>query len=124
MANCIFCQPLSARKFLANDLAYVLWDGFPVTPLHALVVPIRHVADYFSLAAKERRACDELLLQARDQIETQDPTVAGFNIGVNVGNAAGQTIFHCHIHLIPRRVGDVAEPRGGVRHVIPGKGNY
>jgi diadenosine tetraphosphate (Ap4A) HIT family hydrolase len=124
LAACIFCRPEEARVFLRNDLAYALWDGFPVTRLHALVVPRHHVLDYFELASDELLACDDLLRRAREQITTDDPTVEGFNIGANVGAVAGQTIFHCHIHLIPRRRGDVENPRGGVRHLIPGKGAY
>ena len=69
-------------------------------------------------------ACNDLLLWAKDAIREEDASVAGFNVGINIGEAAGQTIFHCHIHLIPRRHGDVENPRGGVRHIIPGKGNY
>lgn len=73
---------------------------------------------------KKKTACDELLTEGRALVRNKDDTVAGFNIGMNCGKAAGQTIFHCHIHLIPRREGDVSEPRGGIRHTIPGKGNY
>jgi diadenosine tetraphosphate (Ap4A) HIT family hydrolase len=122
--SCIFCNPPEDRVFLSNDLAYVLWDGFPVTRLHALVIPRRHAEDYFSLNSEELLACDDLLRRARESVTKDDPSIEGFNIGVNVGEAAGQTIFHCHLHLIPRRRGDVANPRGGVRHIIPGKGAY
>ncbi|HME69058.1 MAG TPA: HIT domain-containing protein [Myxococcota bacterium] len=69
-------------------------------------------------------ACDSLLRWAREEIMRRDTSVSGFNLGINIGKDAGQTIFHCHIHLIPRRAGDVANPRGGVRHVIPGRGSY
>ena len=99
-------------------------DGFPVTPLHSLIVPRRHAPDYFSLTPEEVMACDELLRQGRDELCGTDSSIQGFNIGLNVGAVAGQTIFHCHFHLIPRRIGDVEKPRGGVRHIIPGKGNY
>ncbi len=124
MTACIFCQPEPGRVFLENELAYALWDSFPVAELHALVIPRRHVPDYFSLTTDEVLACDELLRQARDLMCGRDGTVEGFNIGMNVGATAGQTIFHCHIHLIPRRTGDVQNPRGGVRRVIPRKGWY
>lgn len=96
----------------------------PVTERHALIVPRRHVQDYFALTSEELLACDDLLRQARELVLASDPSVEGFNVGANVGEVAGQTIFHCHIHLIPRRSGDVENPRGGVRHLIPGKGAY
>jgi diadenosine tetraphosphate (Ap4A) HIT family hydrolase len=95
-----------------------------VTSGHTLVVPKRHVADYFGLTREELVACDDLLHVCRRETMATDRTVEGFNIGMNAGAVAGQTIFHCHIHLIPRRAGDVEKPRGGVRHVIPGKGDY
>lgn len=122
--DCPFCHPADDRVFLRNGLAYALWDGFPVTALHALIIPVRHIPDYFSLTAAELLACDELLRTARGRHQSQDPSIQGFNIGLNVGIAAGQTVFHCHFHLIPRRSGDVENPRGGVRHLIPGKGSY
>lgn len=124
MSDCIFCDPEKERVFLSSDLAYALWDSCPVAPLHALVIPRRHAPDYFALSAEELLACDDLLRRAREQIVADDPSVEGFNIGVNVGEVAGQTIFHCHFHLIPRRRGDMENPRGGVRHLFPGKGAY
>ena len=124
MSECIFCNPESERVFLRNDLAYALWDGFPVTPKHSLVIPCRHAKDYFSLTPEELLACDELLRRASERLRQEDPEIGGFNIGLNVGATAGQTVFHCHFHLIPRRAGDVPDPRGGVRHLIPGKGWY
>ena len=122
--GCPFCDFTKDRILAQNELAFVIRDRFPVTPLHALVIPKRHVSGWFDLGPSERNACNDLLLRAKDAIREEDPSVAGFNVGVNIGEAAGQTIFHCHIHLIPRRHGDVENPRGGVRHVIPGKGNY
>lgn len=124
MESCIFCAPDTSRVFLSNDLGFAFWDAFPVTGMHALVIPRRHVRDFFSLSADELLSCNELLRQAREWICARDSLVDGFNIGANAGEVAGQTIFHCHIHLIPRRPGDVPDPRGGVRHVIPGKGSY
>jgi diadenosine tetraphosphate (Ap4A) HIT family hydrolase len=121
---CIFCEPEPERVFLENELAYALWDSFPVAPLHALIMPRRHAPDYFGLTPEEVLACDELLRRAHDLVSERDCSVVGFNIGMNVGAAAGQTIFHCHIHLIPRRAGDVENPRGGVRWVIPRRGWY
>jgi diadenosine tetraphosphate (Ap4A) HIT family hydrolase len=108
----------------SNTLAYAVRDTSPVTALHTLTLPNRHIADYFELEADERNAIDELLNETRRDILLGDPTVGGFNIGINVGAVAGQTIYHCHVHLIPRRPGDVANPRGGVRAVIPCKANY
>ena len=119
MSGCIFCEPEEQRVFLSSDFAYALWDSYPVTPLHALVIPRRHAPDYFALSAAELLACDELLRHARELIVADDAAVEGFNIGVNVGEAAGQTIFHCHLHLIPRRRGDMENPRGGVRSPHP-----
>jgi ATP adenylyltransferase len=89
-----------------------------------LILPNRHIARYFDLDADEKGAINELLELSRVEILACDPTVAGFNIGINIGEAAGQTIFHCHVHMIPRRPGDIPSPRGGVRAVIPGKADY
>lgn len=124
MTSCIFCQKEDNRVYLENDLAYVMHDGFPVTPAHSLIIPKRHVQDYFGLTRDELLACDQLIRDARGNIQADDDSVEGFNIGANCGSVAGQTIFHCHLHLIPRRSGDVQEPRGGLRHMIPGKGTY
>ena len=124
MAECIFCRPQDDQVFLVNGLAFALWDSFPVSPLHALIIPRRHAADYFELSAEELLACNDLLHQARELLRQRDPSVEGFNIGVNVGEVAGQTILHCHFHLIPRRRGDMKNPRGGVRHLFPGRGAY
>ena len=118
--DCRFCTAIASRVIASNALAVAIRDVFPVTPLHSLVIPRRHVADYFGLTQEEREACAELLHQLRTEILKDDPRVEGFNIGMNVGEAAGQTIFHSHIHLIPRRKGDTENPRGGVRLVVPG----
>jgi diadenosine tetraphosphate (Ap4A) HIT family hydrolase len=124
LSDCFLCNTQDDRAFLGNDLAYCLWDAFPVTRLHTLIVPRRHAQDYFSLTSDEVLACNDLLHKASDFLRSDDQSVEGFNIGVNVGSVAGQTVFHCHVHLIPRRRGDVEDPRGGVRHLIPGKGAY
>lgn len=118
MDDCVFCGPARAGAFLENEGAFALWDALPVTRFHALVIPKRHAADYFDLSRDELLACDELIRRVRDRILELDPGVAGFNIGVNAGRAAGQTVFHCHFHVIPRRVGDTENPRGGVRRVL------
>jgi ATP adenylyltransferase len=107
-----------------NELAYAIRDAFPVTPLHTLLIPKRHVQGYFELDSAELEACRQLLYREKAAIEREDGDVQGFNVGVNDGEAAGQTVFHCHIHLIPRRKHDVEDPRGGVRNVIPGRAAY
>jgi ATP adenylyltransferase len=122
--RCVFCTMNKEQIVGSNSLAYAVRDTSLVMCLHTLILPNRHVADYFDLDADEKHAIDDLLEESRLGILTRDSTVAGFNIGVNVGVVAGQTIFHCHVHLIPRRPGDVANPRGGVRAVIPGKADY
>lgn len=124
MKNCLFCTIPPERIIAENTMAYAIRDGFPVTDLHTLVIPKRHADDFFALTEDEILACNRLLLEVRESVLKQDPTVQGFNIGMNAGEVAGQTVFHCHIHLIPRRKGDVENPRGGVRHTIPGKGHY
>jgi ATP adenylyltransferase len=121
---CLFCEIPADRVIASNDLAYAIHDGFPVTPLHTLIIPKRHVETYFDLTEAEILACNRLLSGRREEILKSDPAVEAFNIGMNAGEVAGQTIFHCHIHLIPRRKGDVENPRGGIRHLIPGKGYY
>ena len=89
-----------------------------------LAIPRRHVSDYFDLRQPERNAIQRLLEEGRRRLRERHPEVAGFNVGINAGEAAGQTIFHCHVHLIPRRIGDVDNPRGGVRGVVPGRRGY
>jgi ATP adenylyltransferase len=115
ISGCDFCSIDPKRVFLENRLAYAIWDQFPVTRHHALVIPKRHQASYFDLSRSELNACDQLLHQARADVLRIDNEVGGFNIGVNAGETAGQTVQHCHLHLIPRRAGDVEDPRGGVR---------
>jgi diadenosine tetraphosphate (Ap4A) HIT family hydrolase len=105
-------------------LAFALEDKFPVTKNHTLIIPKRHVQSYFDLDEPELLALNKLLFKAREMLLKQDSSITGFNIRINDGETAGQTIFHCHIHLIPRRKGDVESPRGGVRHLIAGRGFY
>ncbi len=124
MTECIFCSIPAERVVAENEVAFVIRDGFPVTHLHTLVIPKRHVSSYFDMSALEKAGCDMLLEQERQKILDENPSVTGFNIGINVGASAGQTVFHCHIHLIPRREGDIENPRGGVRGVIPDKRIY
>jgi len=122
--ECLFCNIQKDRIFLENEYAYAIRDGFPVTEHHSLIIPKRHVDDYFGLTTDEIIGCNALLTEVRRLILELDKSVSGFNVGINAGESAGQTIFHCHIHLIPRRNRDVENPRGGIRHVIPGKGYY
>lgn len=123
--SCPFCARQKAGDILLeNELCFGLKDGYPVTNHHMLVIPKRHVSDFFNLYEPERHACMRLLEEAKRRVQAEDISIAGFNVGINVGEAAGQTVHHCHVHLIPRRSGDVEEPRGGVRNVIPGKGPY
>ncbi|MEH6585033.1 MAG: HIT domain-containing protein [Halioglobus sp.] len=123
-ADCIFCEVPESRIVAENSLAYAIRDGFPVTKGHTLVIPKRHVADYFGLTQAEVNAVNQLLTEQKELLEQADSSIDGFNVGMNCGESAGQTVFHCHVHLIPRRAGDVDEPRGGVRNTIPGKGSY
>ena len=123
--ECLFCEAYSEREIIAeNTLAYAIKDGFPVTDGHTLIIPKRHVADYFGLSTAEVSATNQLLHVIKEQLSIGDETITGFNVGMNAGESAGQTVFHCHTHLIPRRDGDVDNPRGGVRHVVGGKGYY
>jgi len=123
-AGCIFCDLGAGRIIAENELCFAIRDAFPVTEHHTLVIPKRHVADYFDLHQPERNAIEAMLHEQRQLILEQDNTVTGFNVGINAGASAGQTVFHVHVHLIPRRDGDVVDPRGGVRGVIPSKQRY
>ena len=124
---CLFCdlqQGKRERIIAENDLAYVVRDGFPVSEGHSLIIPKRHTLDYFGLNAAEVIAINGLINEQRRVLLELDSKIEGFNIGMNCGLAAGQSVWHCHVHLIPRRKGDSKYPKGGVRHVIPYKGNY
>ena len=122
--SCPFCSLDTERVLEFNENAVAFRDGYPVTELHTLLIPKRHVTTYFELTEDERKSIHTLLESQRAKIMAGDDTVEGFNIGWNCGDAAGQTVFHAHVHLIPRRKGDVENPRGGVRHIIDGKGEY
>jgi diadenosine tetraphosphate (Ap4A) HIT family hydrolase len=119
--RCPFCLPTD--PILQGVLVYALYDRFPVTPGHILLIPRRHVADWFETTGEERQALFDLAQQARNML-LRERAPDGFNLGINVGEAAGQTVGHVHIHLIPRYHGDVANPRGGVRGVIPARQSY
>ena len=122
--DCPFCKLPLERVIDQNQQALAFQDGFPVSEGHLLVIPRRHVESWFDLEPIELQACHELILKGKRVIEMKDPEVTGFNLGVNDGRSAGQTVFHGHMHLIPRREGDVENPRGGIRNIIPGKGDY
>ena len=122
--NCPFCKAESERDIIASSsLSVAFFDGFPVSPGHTLIIPKRHVASFFDLSKEEQQDLLDLADRVKRIVEERyHPD--GFNIGINVGEAAGQSIFHIHMHLIPRYKGDVPNPRGGVRGVIPAKQNY
>ena len=121
---CIFCKIKIQDSIFYNSDAFVTYDSYPVSKFHSLIIPKRHILNYFELNKDEILACNELILKTKKQILKEDPDVKGFNIGSNVGKVAGQSIMHCHIHLIPRREGDVENPQGGIRSVIPLKQHY
>jgi len=121
---CLFCNIKESGLVDENKLAYASYDTYPVADQHCLIIPKRHVKDYFDLTEEEIVACDQLIKKIKKEIEIKDASVKGFNIGTNSGKIAGQSIMHCHIHLIPRRKGDVENPQGGVRSVIPLKQHY
>ena len=125
--KCLFCdvQTIDRKRIIAeNSLAYAIRDGFPVTEGHTLFIPKRHAKDYFELTQAETNAINALMTKQKELLQSNDASIDGFNIGMNCGETAGQTVFHCHVHLIPRRKGDVENPRGGVRHIIADKGFY
>lgn len=121
---CPFCKVESEREIIASSsLSIAFFDGFPVSPGHALIIPRRHVASFFDLTKDEQQDMLKLMDCVKSILdEKYHPD--GYNVGVNVGEATGQSIFHVHMHLIPRYKGDVSNPRGGVRGVIPSKQNY
>jgi diadenosine tetraphosphate (Ap4A) HIT family hydrolase len=120
---CPFCSVNQARVFMEGDSIFGIWDEFPVSPGHALLITRRHVPSWFELTAAEMREITAALGTAKAEIELNHKP-DGYNIGINSGEAAGQTIFHLHVHLIPRYQGDIPDPRGGVRNIFPGKAAY
>jgi diadenosine tetraphosphate (Ap4A) HIT family hydrolase len=120
--DCIFCH-LDHSILAETKLSFAFLDGLPVSNGHTLVIPKRHVGSLWEMTAEEYTDAFDLVRQVKGILQKKfEPQ--GFNVGVNCGEAAGQTVFHAHIHLIPRYNGDVPSPRGGVRNIIPGKGNY
>ena len=124
MTECVFCNIETKRIIKTFDHFFVIRDMYPVTDLHSLIIPTRHVSSYFDLTDQELTELPRVIVDIKDSLLEIDSKISGFNIGINDGKDAGQTIFHCHIHLIPRRKNDVSSPRGGVRGVIPDKQSY
>jgi ATP adenylyltransferase len=123
--QCIFCNRTKCKIIFSSNFFFVLRDtSYPVTKHHTLIITNRHVSDYFELTEIEIKDLNEILKDQKKQLSELDKEISGFNVGVNIGKDAGQSIMHCHIHLIPRRNGDVEDPRGGVRGVIPSKQKY
>ncbi len=121
---CLFCDVKKKGIVYENELAYASYDSYPVSEHHCLIIPKRHIKDYFDLSNDELLACNDLIKIVKKEITNKDPLVKGFNLGTNIGIVSGQSILHCHFHLIPRRKGDVDNPQGGVRSVIPNKQHY
>lgn len=122
--GCLFCSISNERVIACNEYVYAISDGYPVTDGHTLIIPHRHALDFFELTRDESEAARLLIHEVAKKLKESDSLITAFNIGLNAGADAGQTIFHCHYHLIPRRKGDVDNPKGGVRHLIPEKGFY
>lgn len=118
---CIFCGPRGVTR--RNGLAYCTRDSFPVSPGHSLVIPLRHCQSFFELSVEELTACMELVVQERQALE-EEFKPDGYNVGVNVGGAGGQSVRHVHIHVIPRYAGDHPAPQGGIRQIMPSKADY
>lgn len=122
--RCRFCNYTGKPILNENEYAFTIEDAYPVSLYHSLIIPKRHFSDFFMISELELSAVYNLLTDRKNYINKVDPDVTGYNIGINAGVSAGQTVSHCHIHLIPRRNGDVEDPKGGVRGVIPNKKNY
>jgi ATP adenylyltransferase len=124
MSNCVFCNIETERILNKYNYFITFRDLYPVTDLHTLIVPKRHAVSYFELRDDELIELAKIIKYQKNELTNLDKTISGFNIGMNIGEDAGQTVFHCHVHIIPRRKGDVKNPRGGIRGVIPDKKSY
>ena len=124
MNNCVFCNIPEDRIVNEYKHFYIIRDLYPVTNLHSLVIPKRHVVSYFECNQNEYDEIPIILNTQKTELKLTDYSITGFNIGMNIGEDAGQTVFHFHIHIIPRRKGDVKNPKGGIRGVMPNKQNY
>jgi len=122
MKKCVFCN--DQNIWINDKLAFAIFDKYPVTELHSLIIPKRHVKTFFELSQSEKIACISSLDKIKTKLLKKDKSISGFNVGFNAGKDSGQTIMHCHIHVIPRRKGDIKDPEGGIRNIIPGKGLY
>jgi len=125
--KCPFCNIVllsSSEILLENKKSISIKDKYPVVDGHTLIITKRHVSSFFGLTSSEKSQCILMLDRAKKYLAEKDKTITGFNVGFNDGIDAGQTIFHCHIHVIPRRKKDVLDPTGGIRNIIPGKGTY
>ena len=124
MSNCVFCNIQDDK--IVNDYKhfFIIRDLFPVTNLHSLVIPKRHIVSYFECNKDEYDEIPIVLKTQKTELKLTDESITAFNIGMNIGEDAGQTIFHFHIHIIPRRKGDIKNPKGGIRGVIPDKRKY
>jgi len=124
MEQCLFCNKTRQKIIFTSNFFFVVRDSYPVTRLHTLIIPHRHVSNFFDLNENELSDLNKILKEQRKSLLDLDKEITAFNVGVNAGEDAGQSIMHCHIHLIPRRKGDVENPKGGVRGVIPSKQKY
>ena len=125
LEDCIFCSKKKCKIIKTAKFFFIIRDtAYPVTKHHTLIIANRHISNYFDLEKDEIIELDEIIKKQKKELVVLDKNITGFNIGINIGKDAGQTIMHCHIHLIPRRKGDVEDPRGGVRGVIPSKQKY
>ena len=123
--SCIFCNKSNCEIVEEKKFFFIIRDtAYPVTKHHTLIISNRHIDDYFKLTSEELNELNQILKEQKEKLKLLDSTISGYNVGVNVGKDAGQSIMHCHIHLIPRRKGDVDDPKGGVRGVIPSKQKY
>ena len=123
--DCIFCKKINCKVLEETKHFFIIRDtAYPVTEYHTLIISNRHVSNFFELDEEENKELSLILKNQKKELQNLDETITGFNVGVNIGKDAGQSIMHCHIHLIPRRKGDIEDPRGGVRGVIPAKQKY
>jgi diadenosine tetraphosphate (Ap4A) HIT family hydrolase len=120
---CPFCESTDRDLLVDNANSFAILDNYPISPGHTLIIPIRHVGSYFDLTRNERDDLWDLVEQAKAALDSQFAPDS-YNIGMNDGPAAGQTIGHCHIHVVPRYAGDVSDPRGGLRWIMPDKADY
>jgi len=123
--DCVFCKKINCKVLEETKYFFIIRDtAYPVTEHHTLIISNRHVSNFFELDGEENKELSIILKNQKEELQNLDKTITRFNVGVNIGKDAGQSIMHCHIHLIPRREGDVEDPRGGVRGVIPEKQKY